>query len=303
MKNILLLLFAFCFAVLFVSCGGAAERPSSPGPVVPSDNNWPVTVENLTIANKPKRVVSLSPALTETIYSLALSESMIGRSDFCDYPAQVLELESVGTAQMMDIQKLLALQPDYVLTQIELSALDMQKLQEMGAQVLLIPRASTIEGMLNIYKDLFIFFRGLNQGVSDGENYCENFSQQLNQIFDSVPDLPQYSAIYIVGLNIFDTAATPDTLEGQLMAGLGLKNIAENGKNWHYGFANLEKDNPELIIASNSISFEGLRENAYFADIDAVRQSRIFFVNKVSFERQSPRLLLDLRALKEMIYA
>ena len=60
-------------------------------------------------------VVSLSPALTETLWALGAGEHQIGRSDFCDYPSEVLDLPAVGTSLGPNFEAIARLKPALIL--------------------------------------------------------------------------------------------------------------------------------------------------------------------------------------------
>lgn len=59
-----------------------------------------------------ERVVSLSPATTEAVY--AVGAQLIGRSRFCDFPAEVASVPSVGGFADPSFEAILALAPDLV---------------------------------------------------------------------------------------------------------------------------------------------------------------------------------------------
>lgn len=63
----------------------------------------------------PKRIASLSPALTETVFALGLGDRMVGVSTYCNRPAEALEVEKIGDAYNINFEKLVALKPDLVL--------------------------------------------------------------------------------------------------------------------------------------------------------------------------------------------
>ena len=48
------------------------------------------------VPNNPKRIVSISPAITEIIYALGADDKLVGRTDFCNYPPQADTIESIG---------------------------------------------------------------------------------------------------------------------------------------------------------------------------------------------------------------
>lgn len=64
----------------------------------------------------PRRVVSLVPSLTESLFDLNLGERVIGVTDYCTSPADgVARLPKVGGTKNPDIEKIIALRPDLVL--------------------------------------------------------------------------------------------------------------------------------------------------------------------------------------------
>lgn len=64
----------------------------------------------------PRRVVSLVPSLTESLFDLALGDRVIGITDFCTRPAdKVAHLPKVGGTKNPDIEKIITLRPDLVL--------------------------------------------------------------------------------------------------------------------------------------------------------------------------------------------
>lgn len=62
------------------------------------------------------RIVSLAPALTELICHLGKGASLVGRSDVCNYPAEVKKLPVAGRFAMPFVEKVLALKPHIIVT-------------------------------------------------------------------------------------------------------------------------------------------------------------------------------------------
>jgi iron complex transport system substrate-binding protein len=65
-------------------------------------------------ADEPRRIVSLSPNTTETLFALGTGDRVVGRSRFCDYPPQVAKIPSVGGYVDASLEAILALAPDLV---------------------------------------------------------------------------------------------------------------------------------------------------------------------------------------------
>lgn len=61
-----------------------------------------------------RRVVSLSPSTTETLFAIGASDVVVGRSRYCDYPPEVLRVPEVGGYVDPSFEVILALRPDLV---------------------------------------------------------------------------------------------------------------------------------------------------------------------------------------------
>jgi iron complex transport system substrate-binding protein len=66
---------------------------------------------------KPRRIVSTAPSITEACFALGLGDQVVGVSRFCDFPSQVLTLPKVGTYLKPDAEAIARLTPDLVILQ------------------------------------------------------------------------------------------------------------------------------------------------------------------------------------------
>lgn len=70
-------------------------------------------------ASKPIRVISLSPALTEIVFSLGLQTKLVGVSEHSDFPEEAKKIQTVGPYAKPFLEKILLLKPDLILMQDE----------------------------------------------------------------------------------------------------------------------------------------------------------------------------------------
>lgn len=67
------------------------------------------------VPEEPERIVSLSPALTETLFMLGLGERVVGVSFYCNKPQEVRRKPKVGSYWSVNWKKLDELKPDLIL--------------------------------------------------------------------------------------------------------------------------------------------------------------------------------------------
>jgi len=61
-----------------------------------------------------RRIVSLSPHLTEMLYAVGAGDQMVAVSDYSDFPPAARRLPRVGSALQVHLERLLVLKPDLV---------------------------------------------------------------------------------------------------------------------------------------------------------------------------------------------
>ncbi len=105
-----------------VTAASASPAAPTPIPAMPTSITvpFPLTVTDdegtaVSIPARPVRIVSLTPAVTETLFALGAGDRVVANSDFDDYPAQVGDLPHVATYMGVDIEKIVGLAPDLVI--------------------------------------------------------------------------------------------------------------------------------------------------------------------------------------------
>jgi iron complex transport system substrate-binding protein len=69
----------------------------------------------ISLAAPPRRIVSLVPSATEMIFALGGEDRLVGRTDFCDYPAAARAKTSVGGMINPSLETIVTLRPDLVI--------------------------------------------------------------------------------------------------------------------------------------------------------------------------------------------
>ena len=68
-----------------------------------------------TLAAPPSRVVSLVPATTELVFALGVGSRLVGRTTWCDYPAEAAAVPDLGNGIDPNVEAVVAARPDLVL--------------------------------------------------------------------------------------------------------------------------------------------------------------------------------------------
>lgn len=85
------------------------------------------------IPDRPLRVVSLAPSITEATYTLDRGDWLVGVTDVCDYPPPARQLPRVGGIAAPNLERIVRLRPDLVIATAEGNARDLlDRLERLG---------------------------------------------------------------------------------------------------------------------------------------------------------------------------
>lgn len=83
---------------------------------------WYVRGMVLAAPDGQPRLVSLSPALTETLFAIGAGELVVGVSDYCRHPEPAARLAKVGTSITPNYEAIVALAPSLIVTEAAVNA-------------------------------------------------------------------------------------------------------------------------------------------------------------------------------------
>jgi len=118
------LAFAASFAIAAPSTSGAVSALDSEG-------------RSISLKTTATRIVSLSPAITETLFAIGAGGAVVGVTTYCDFPSQALALPKVGgfSAKTISVEKIIALKPDLVVSSGSIHKAVEESLARLGVAV------------------------------------------------------------------------------------------------------------------------------------------------------------------------
>jgi iron complex transport system substrate-binding protein len=99
-----------------------------------------------TTQQRPLRIISLAPSLTEIAYAAGAGDLLVGVVEFSDYPAAARTVPRVGDGWRVDSERVLALRPDIVLAwPTGTPETTIERLRALGLRVVDVPTQSLAE--------------------------------------------------------------------------------------------------------------------------------------------------------------
>lgn len=261
---------------------------------------YPLTIadfagRNVTIEKEPKKIVSLAPSITETLYFLGALDRVIGVTKFDDYPPGVQEgREIIGGFSDPNIEVIASLEPDLIIgTSMHLKYLD--QLEKIAPVIILDPK-----NMDEVYDAIELLGKVLNQSER-AEGVVEFMKAEVTDVQFRVSNKTRPKVLFISWWNPLYVPGN-GTFQDSLIELAGGENVFHDATSWaQVSLEEAVARNPEIIILSAhaGATIDDIC-NSPLADTDAVKNGRIYFVsddNAVS--RPGPRLV---DALEELSY-
>ncbi|MEA3400356.1 MAG: helical backbone metal receptor [Armatimonadota bacterium] len=324
---ICLLLLPLLLPTLLV-CGGCRSAPggrTEPTEAPPDTaaktaqaGEWPRTFTDdlgaeVTLPAAPQRVVSLAPGFTEAIFAMGADDRLVGRSDFCYFPSQALELPSVGSLISPSIEKIVGLEPDLVLVIRGTPRDVVQSLRDAGVPVI----ARSLEDLDEVITSMRDLGRYL--GIEDRADALagklqtrrEAVAERSAEVF---ADARRPDVLFVVEVEpVF--AAGPGCFVDDMIRIAGGMNAAaeaagETGSPWpQLSLEAVVDADPDVIVASleGHVDEPGgalatLRQRTGWRELTAVREGRVFEADPDLMVRAGPRLIDGLERLAEIIH-
>jgi iron complex transport system substrate-binding protein len=109
----------------------------------------------------PRRIVSLVPSMTESLFDLGYGDSVVGITDYCVHPGgKVSALKKVGGTKNARVADILALQPELVITSKEENTPEIVHALEQAGLTIWLTFPKTVDETLADLRHLADIFQG-----------------------------------------------------------------------------------------------------------------------------------------------
>jgi iron complex transport system substrate-binding protein len=282
---------AVCLAVAF---GLFAVRAADAKVQVSDDTGAAVT-----LAAPAQRIVSLAPHATELLFAAGAGARIVGAMSGSDFPPAATQLPIVGTANALDLERILALRPDLIVTWPYTTPTQVDVLRGQGIAVFTTnPR--TIDGIARDIERL----GALADSSASAREAAERFRLRLARlaaqaagkiavrVFYQVSDVP----LYTVGGNHLITHALQLCGAQNVFASLTLPAP-------EISVEAVLAAHPDAIVAGTAAAVPPpwLAEWKRWRDMPAVHGNRLFVVDANLLHRPGPRFVDGVQQLCDVV--
>jgi iron complex transport system substrate-binding protein len=168
------------------------------------------------LAQPAKRIVSLCPSQTETIFALGQGHKLVGRTQFCIHPAQFVDAVAVvGGTKTAKVELIQALNPDLVIAEKEENTL--ATVEALSAFVpVYVTNVESVDDALKMIRDFGLLL--------EAEDKARLLIQAITRSFYAIPSLNQLRVAYLIWRNPY-MAVGSNTYINDILGRMGLVNV------------------------------------------------------------------------------
>jgi iron complex transport system substrate-binding protein len=295
---------AFVFALALPARGreqgGAVEpAPSSSALLEVTDE----TGRRVKVPQPVRRIVSLAPSLTETLYALGAQDRVVGVTDYCDYPPEARRKPRVGGPMNPSLEQVVALKPDLVVVAKTANRLQTVEALERLSVAVYGTDSHSVEEVLASTERL----AGLIGVDEEGAALVAGLRARLDQLKRALAGRAPRRGLFVVWLDPLISAG-PGSFVGDALRWAGAQTVIASKQDWpHVSLEEVVRLQPEyLVFASSdpeqaSRDFQALRQKPGWRILEAVRERRITMISD-AVNRPAPRLIDAIEQLARQLH-
>ncbi len=265
-----------------------------------------MTGRELAFDKPAERVVVMMPGDCEILYALGAGGMVVGRGEYCSYPAEVQEIEAVKSGQETNLEQIIALKPDVVvMTKMAQNPEHIEALEKAGIKTV-VTDAQDIAG---VYADIELLGRVTGR-EAEAAKLTEEMKQGFADIVTKVDGRKAGSAYYEASpLQWGLWASGSGTFMDEIGRMLGLSNIFAGSPAWvEVSEEQVISLSPDYIFTTTMYFGEGPKPDeeimgrAGWEGITAVKEKQVVSLNGDLFTVPGPRLVEAAGTLYEYLY-
>lgn len=297
---------SLCAVVLLVALAFATCKPAGAQGLAGGAGFRDVVDETGRTVHLPqpvKRIVSLAPSLTETVYALGLQDLLVGDTDYCDYPPEAQKKQKVGGAINPSLEEIVHLNPDVVLVTRHLNTLDtVHSLDALGiASYGTDPR--NVDEIVASSKRLAEVLGAPEAGAA----VAEDLQKRLDALRQKIGSLPPRRVLFVVWTDPLISIGK-DTFIADALRRAGAVSIVDSKQDWpQVNLEEVARLQPEVLVFADSHSeatprnMDTLATRPGWRILEAVRD-RKFAVISDAVNRPAPRIVSAIEDLATKLH-
>lgn len=290
MKSGLYIIF-LVIALFFVFPCTAAPINTQTSVTVTDDFGYRVVINHT-----PQKIVSLAPSNTEILFALGLGDRVVAVTDWCTYPPEAQEKDTIGGYNTVNIEKVVSANPDIVFAADGNTDEVIENLRSLGITVI------TLNSLT--FDDVISDIRLVGQATGareEAELLVGDMERRVSIIGTTITQTEKRPTVAHIIWNDPIWVSGNRTFQDMVITMAGGINAFPQVEEW--GVISLEEfilTNPDVIIVNSGSGMGGTGEDLLYEffineprmqGVSAVKNGRVYIVDSDIIDRGGPRIV------------
>lgn len=251
-----------------------------------------------------KRIISLAPSVTETIYALGAQDRLVADTDVCNYPPAAQKLPKIGGPFTPNLEVIVSLKPDLVVAAANsgnrkesVDALDLLHVPTYATN------AKTVDDVLTSVVKL-----GDVLGVGEqGRALSDSLRARLQDLHRRLENVTPTRVLFVVWQEPLISIGQ-ETYIADALRRAGAESVIQTKQDWpHIGWEEVVRLQPAYLVFASAkpeeitATLNGMRNLPGWRDLKAVEENKIVIVSE-AINLPAPRLVDAIEELAKRLH-
>ena len=298
----------------------AEEKPPEVTPPPPAEEgpppeeelpSFPLTITDdlgreVEIVKQPQRIISLAPSNTEILFALGLGDSVVGVTQYCNYPEAAKTKPRVAGYSTPDIEKVVSLTPDLVLAESIHEETALPVLESLGLTVV-VTSAKSLDTVLH---DIILVgqIAGKSKAAAQLVGDLDKRIKAVTAKTEGLAPEQRTRVLYVIWHDPIWTLGSETFLDDLIQKAGGVNIFAKDFKKSRVvSPEEVVARNPQVIIVSSmgtsgDLIYNSIKADPRLSTVEAIVKGQVYQVDGDLIERPGPRVVDGLEQVAKLIH-
>lgn len=254
------------------------------------------------------RIVSLAPSITEILFAIGAGDRVVGVTDYCNYPPEVIKLvkegkiKTVGGYSTVNVEKVISLNPEIVIATYGNGLETIATLRKFTYVIAFDPK-----NLSDIERSILAIGKAVGNH-EEAKKLVENMEERLKKVKEKAKEVERKKVVHILWNDPIYVSGK-DTFIDEAISIAGGEN-AFKFSGWRVvSIEDIISANPDVVIVNSgsgmgkgeNMLYKWFTEEKRFQEINATRNGKVFVIDADLISRPSHRIVYAIEQIQEFL--
>jgi iron complex transport system substrate-binding protein len=289
-----------CLAPLTAGAQTTSDNAKATGPLIVKDE----VGRSVEVPQPLKRIISLAPSVTETIYALGAQDRLVADTDVCNYPPAAQKLPKIGGPFTPNLEVIVSLKPDLVVAAANSGN---RKETVESLDLLHVPTYATNAKTVDDVLGSIVKLGDVLGAGEQGRALSESLRVRLQDLHHRLENIAPTRVLFVVWQEPLISIGQ-ETYIADALRRAGAESVINTKQDWpRVGWEEVVRLQPAYLVFASAhpeeitATLSGMRNLPGWRDLKAVAENKIVIVSE-AINLPAPRLVDAIEELAKRLH-